>query len=135
MVLGDAPALAPEELIAKGETVKRLFVAAAVVATAIVSWTLATATAASTVQPAGKTFILQLDDRVRVDRAPVGCRATRLAQYGDRVFLDCRRAGPLPGTYGALVSGRDVLVIRFEDAATAKVVFRARHNGTAERCR
>jgi len=134
VVLGDANALASEELIAKGENVKRLTVAA-VLAAALFPWTLAPATAGPGAQPAAETYILKLGDRVRVDRAPVGCRATRLAQYDDRVFLDCRRAGPLPGTYGALVSGREVLVVRFESAATAKVVFRARHEGAAERCR
>jgi hypothetical protein len=115
--------------------VKRLSVTAAVLAAAIVSWTLAPATAGPAVELAGDTYVLKLGDRVRVERAPVGCRATRLAKHGDRIFLDCRRAGQLPGTYGALVSGLDVLVVRFETANTAKVVFRARHEGAAERCR
>jgi hypothetical protein len=135
VVLGDAFAPASEELIAKGDTLIRLTAAAAVFATAIASWTLASATAGPAVELGGDTYILRLGDRVRVERAPVGCRATRLAQHGDRIFLDCRRAGQLPGTYGALVSGQDVLVVRFETANTAKVVFRARHEGAAERCR
>jgi hypothetical protein len=135
VVLGDARALAAEELIAKGGHVKRVTVAAAALAVAIVSWARAPATAGPAVELAGDTYILQLGDRVRVERAPVGCRASRLAQHGDRIFLDCRRAGQLPGTYGALVSGHDVLVVRFETANTAKVVFRARHEGAAERCR
>jgi hypothetical protein len=81
------------------------------------------------------TIVLDLGDRVRVAGVPVGCRVTRLAQYGDQVFLDCRRAGSLAGTYGTYLGGRDVLVAQFRSAKTAKVVFRARHEGGAQRCR
>jgi hypothetical protein len=80
------------------------------------------------------TVVVSLGDRVRVDGTPVGCRVTRLAEHGNRVFVDCRRAGPLKGTYGTYVGERDVVVVRFVDASTAKIVYQARHEGGAKRC-
>jgi len=80
------------------------------------------------------TVVVSLGDRVRIDRIPVGCRVTRLARYGNRVFVDCRRAGPLRGTYGTYFGERDVVVVRFVDARTAKVVYQARHGGMAKTC-
>jgi hypothetical protein len=77
---------------------------------------------------------LHLGDRVQVDGARIGCRVTRLSQYGGRTFLDCRRAGPLAGNYATLLGEREVAVIRFVNNGTAKVVFRARHKGTHLKC-
>ena len=84
---------------------------------------------------AGRTTILSLGDRIRLDQVPVGCRVARLAGQGKQVFLDCRRAGSLKGTYGTYFGASKVLVVRHLDARTAKVVFRARHAKQAERCR
>lgn len=81
-----------------------------------------------------EAIVLAPGDEVRVAGAPIGCRVTRLARYGNQVFLDCRRAGTLRGTYGTYLGGRDVLVVRFRNAQTAKVVLRARHAGGTERC-
>jgi hypothetical protein len=78
---------------------------------------------------------LSVGDTVRVDEAPVGCRVTRLARYGNRVFLDCRRGGRLAGTYGTYFGEKDVLVVRFVGPRKAKVVLRAQHVGEATRCR
>ena len=77
---------------------------------------------------------LHLGDRVLVDGAGIGCRVTRLSQYGGRTFLDCRRAGPLAGNYATLLGEREVAVIRFVNSGTAKVVFRARHKGAHLKC-
>jgi hypothetical protein len=84
--------------------------------------------------PGIETLTLDVGDSVRVDGAGIGCRVTRLSQYGGRTFLDCRRSGPLAGTYATLLGEREVSVIRFINTRTAKVVFRARHKGTHQRC-
>jgi hypothetical protein len=65
-----------------------------------------------------------IGDVVKVSGAPIGCVARR--EGGERA-LDCRRIGPLTGTYGTILTGHRVLVIRFLSAKTAKVVFTARH--------
>jgi hypothetical protein len=79
-------------------------------------------------------IVLTLGDRIRLDRADVGCRVTRLAGHGRQVYLDCRRAGDLRGTYGAYVGNERVLVVRFLDSRTARVVFSARHEGRTKSC-
>jgi hypothetical protein len=84
--------------------------------------------------PGIEPLTLDLGDRVLVDGAGIGCRVTRLSQYWGRTFLDCRRSGPLAGTYATLLGEREVSVIRFVNTRTAKVVFRARHKGTHLRC-
>jgi hypothetical protein len=63
-------------------------------------------------------------DIVKVAGAPIGCAVRR--QDGEQA-LDCRRIGPLRGTYGAILTGRRMLVVRFVNKATATVVFSARH--------
>ena len=68
--------------------------------------------------------VLQLGDVVRVSAAPVGCIAR--VRQNVRV-LDCRRVGRHTGTYAAIISGRGVLVARYENEHVAKVVFSARH--------
>lgn len=84
--------------------------------------------------PGIEPLTLDLGDRVRVEGADIGCRVTRLSQYAGRTFLECRRSGPLAGTYATLLGEREVAVIRFVKTRTAKVVFTARHNGTQLRC-
>jgi hypothetical protein len=76
-----------------------------------------------------------LGDTVEVDGAPVGCRVTRLARYGNRVFLDCRRAGRLAGSFGTYFGEKDVLVVKHVGPRKAKLVLRARHEGEVDRCR
>jgi hypothetical protein len=78
--------------------------------------------------------LLSLGDTIELDGVPVGCRVTRLPRHGERVFLDCRRAGRLAGTYGVYFSAGDVLVVRFLGPRKAKTVLRARHEGKATRC-
>jgi len=63
-------------------------------------------------------------DVVKVAGAPIGCAVRH--QDGEQA-LDCRRIGPLRSTYGAILTGRRLLVVRFVDKATATVVFSARH--------
>jgi hypothetical protein len=83
---------------------------------------------------ATETLTLGIGDRVRVEGADIGCRVARLRQYGGRTFLDCRRAGPLAGTYATLLGEREVSVVRFFHKRAARVVFSASQEGTASRC-
>jgi hypothetical protein len=115
----------------------RLVVAAAFAAGLACAWltlSLAHGSAQAAVRSHAKSVVLSLGDRFTVEHAPVGCRITRLSGYGGRVFVDCRRAGPLAGSYGTLLSDRQAMIVRFRDAGTAKVVFQARHAGVASRC-
>jgi hypothetical protein len=84
--------------------------------------------------PGSEPLTLVLGDRVHVEGAGIGCRVTRLSQHAGRTFLDCRRSGPLAGTYATLLGAREVAVIRFVKTRTARVVFTARHKGTHLRC-
>jgi hypothetical protein len=104
----------------------RLAVAALVgVATALATAASALALAShGGARTAAPPISIQIGDIVKVSGAPVGCIA-RL-QNGVRA-LDCRRVGPLVGTYGTILTGRQVLVVRFETAKTAKIVFSAHH--------
>ena len=70
------------------------------------------------------TIPVTLGDVVKVTGAPVGCLVRR--QDGYRA-LDCRRVGPLAGSYGTILTSRKVLVVRFESQKTAKIVFSAHH--------
>jgi hypothetical protein len=63
-------------------------------------------------------------DIVKVSGAPLGCIVR--FQNGVRA-LDCRKTGPLAGTYGALVTGRQVMVVRYESRRAGKIVFSAQH--------
>jgi hypothetical protein len=83
----------------------------------------------------GERIVVSLGDRILLDRAPVGCRVARLAGHGGQAFVDCRRAGALKGTYGTYFGKRKVLVVRYVGDHTARVVFQARHEEVADRCR
>jgi hypothetical protein len=98
---------------------------------------LAGAAVAAVSAQAASTPTLHLDvgDRFEVEAAAVGCRVTRIAAFGGRPGLDCRRAGPLAGSYGTLLSAREALIVRYRSAGMAKVVYEARHEGNATRCR
>jgi len=96
----------------------------------------ASATAASGVIAASPpTLQLEVGDRFRVAGANVGCRVARIPELGGRTFVDCRRAGPLAGTYGAMLSERDAVIVRFRSGQSAKIVFQAVHKGSAKQCR
>jgi hypothetical protein len=80
---------------------------------------------------AGQTVVMRVGDVMEVDGAPIGCKVVR---KGDRITIDCRRAGSLAGTYGTLFDERRVRVTRFRSSEEAKVVFKAKHRGSAHRC-
>jgi hypothetical protein len=80
---------------------------------------------------AAETVVMRVGDVMQVEGAPIGCKVT---SRGERVVIDCRRAGRLAGTYGALFDERRVRVTRFRSSDTAKVVFKAKHRGRAHRC-
>jgi hypothetical protein len=77
---------------------------------------------------------LGVGDEVRVQGSTIGCRVTRLAGHGRRLYVECRRAGPLAGTYGTYFGRDDVLVVRFVDRRTARTVLEAQHQARAKRC-
>jgi hypothetical protein len=60
----------------------------------------------------------------------VGCKVVRRDGFQT---LDCRRAGPLAGSYGALLNKRELLVVRFESGKTAKIIVDARHDAVNPR--
>jgi hypothetical protein len=72
----------------------------------------------------GGTVPIVLGDVAKVTGAPIGCLVRQ--QNGERA-LDCRRAGPLAGRYGTILTPTQVLVVRFESRKAAKIVFQARH--------
>ena len=86
-------------------------------------------------QAASDDVRVSLGETVHVEGAPVGCRVTRLARYGERVFLDCRRGGRLAGSYGTYFGEKDVLVVQFVGPRKAKTVLHARHEGEVTRCK
>jgi hypothetical protein len=73
----------------------------------------------------GSTIPVARGDIVKVTGAPIGCIVRRQDGYA---ALDCRRIGPLAGSYGTILTSRRALVVRFENRRTAKVVFSARHS-------
>ena len=87
--------------------------------------------------PAGssRTLILDTGDRIRVDGADIGCRVARLNRFSGQIFLDCRRAGRLAGTYATLLGESQIHVVRFGGAHAGRVVFSARHKGSPLECR
>jgi hypothetical protein len=112
----------------------RVFVVAIVAAVAAVIMASAGLARTQDRSAAGEAIEVSVGDVVRVQGAQIGCRVTRLASYGNRVFLDCRRAGPLAGSYGTYFGLREALVVRFVDERKAKVVLHARHQGGVARC-
>jgi hypothetical protein len=81
-----------------------------------------------------ETFVARPGDRIRVLDAPIACRVAHIRQLGGRVALDCRRGGPLPATYGTLLTAREAAVVDFESAHSAKLVAVARHGVGVRRC-
>jgi hypothetical protein len=82
----------------------------------------------------GETFVARPGDTIRVLDAPIACRVARIRQLGDRVGLDCRRGGPLPVTYGTLLTAREAALVDFESAHTAKIVAVGRHGAGMRTC-
>jgi hypothetical protein len=115
---------------------RRLLVLPVLVAAAALSAWLASSQGAGAARgPEPKIVPVRLGDRIRVVDAPmIGCRVVRMSQLGGRVVIDCRRAGPLAGTYGTLLTAREAALIRFESRHTAKRVAEARHDGSMQRC-
>jgi hypothetical protein len=114
--------------------VTRALIVAAVVTAFVAGTATAPGDPARARAASNDTVSLAVGDRIRVEQAAVGCRVARLNSYAGRIFVDCRRAGPLAGTYGAFLGEREVLVVRFRGGRTAKVVFSAHHEGGASKC-
>ena len=110
-----------------------LAIAAAAVAAALGA-SLAPDSGASAKGPASSTIAVRTGDRIRVIDTPLACRVVRMSQLGGRVVVDCRRGGPLAGTYGTLLTAREALVVRFESKSTARRVLVAPHHGDVRRC-
>ena len=89
----------------------------------------------ATAQTPGPYLEARVGDQIRVAGAPIGCRVVRMRQLGGRVVIDCRRAGPLEGTYGTLISGREALLVEFESRHSARRVTCAVHRRGEPKCR
>jgi hypothetical protein len=76
-------------------------------------------------------IVLKVGDRVTIEGQPIGCRVARTDGH---VVMDCRRGGPLAGTYGTMLTARGARVVRFRGNSVAKVVFTAEHGGGARAC-
>ena len=92
-------------------------------------WTVRSARATSS--QSGPMF-LEVGDAVQVSGAPVGCKV--VARNGGKV-LDCRISGRLAGSYGTLMTGRRLRVVRFRSARVGKIVFDATQHGGFKVCR
>jgi hypothetical protein len=74
---------------------------------------------------------LEVGDSFVVPGASIGCQVTR---RGSAVFVECRRAGKVKGTYGTFISNRTVKVARFRSSRTAQVILTAKHGGKWRAC-
>ena len=74
---------------------------------------------------------LNVGDSFVVPGASIGCQVTR---RGSAVFVECRRAGKVKGTYGTIISSRTVRVARFRSSRTAQVILTAKHGGKWRAC-
>jgi hypothetical protein len=81
-----------------------------------------------------RTVTVRLGDQVRVEGAPLGCRVVRMRELHGSVVVDCRRAGPLRGSYGTLLTAREAALVRFESSHTGRLVYIAKHQGAIHRC-
>lgn len=112
---------------------RRLAVMCAVVFVAALGAAVAVSSSGRSAGAAEKPqVVVKVGDRIRVDGHPLGCRVGR---KDGRVVLDCRRGGPLAGTYGTMLNSRKAMVVRFSSNDVATVVFEASHRGGARRCR
>jgi hypothetical protein len=96
---------------------------------------LGSATAAGTGSGvAAASIIVRPGDEVRVPNAAIACRVVRVREFGKRLGFDCRRGGPLAGTYGTVLTAREAALVEFQSSRTAKVVAIGKHSREAERC-
>lgn len=102
-----------------------------IAALAIATVALAFRGEASAQEEAVATAVLGVGDTMVVNGSPIGCQVNR---RDGRIVIDCRRGGSLARTYGTLFDKRGVRVVRFRSSDTAKVVFKAKHQGRARRC-
>jgi hypothetical protein len=86
------------------------------------------APAASTASP----IVVNTGDLIQVAQTHISCGVLR--RSGANV-IQCVAPPPLRGTYGAVMSDRRVLVVRFRSNTTAKIVFTARQRKSASTCR
>jgi hypothetical protein len=120
--------------LARTARARRVLLAVLVVATlgvALAAFGAVSTRAAGTETPDPNALPLEVGDVIEVTGTRVGCKVTM--RSGART-LDCRRAGNLTGTYGALLTSRRVLVVKFTSEKVARVVFSARHLGKAVAC-
>lgn len=81
---------------------------------------------------AAAPIVVNLGDLVQVAGTHVSCGVLR--RSGANV-IQCVAPPPLRGTYGTVVGDRRVLVIRFRNDTTAKVVFTAIQKRRSSACR
>jgi hypothetical protein len=115
--------------------VKRLLLISVFVAAIAACGSFAGNLAAGVAQTPNTVIEARLGDRISVVDAPIGCRVARLSQLGGRVAVDCRRAGPLRGTYGTLFTAREAALVQFESRRKAKRIAVATHEGEIRRCK
>lgn len=82
-----------------------------------------------------ETYLMAVGDRVRVLGAPIACRVVRVRELDGRVALDCRRAGPLRGTFGTILTPREAAVVHFEGSRVGRLVAVAEHDREIRTCR
>lgn len=92
------------------------------------SFVIRSAPAASTSSP----IVVNTGDLIQVAQTHITCGVLR--RSGANV-IQCVAPPPLRGTYGAVMSDRRVLVVRFRNNTTAKIVFTATQRKSASACR
>jgi len=92
------------------------------------SFVIRSAFAASTSSP----IVVNAGDLIQVAGTHISCGVLRRSNAN---VIQCVAPPPLRGTYGAVMSDSRVLVVRFRNNATAKVVFTAIQRKTASACR
>lgn len=113
---------------------KLLIVLALCSVTGVGAW-LGSATAAGGGSEASAAAVIaRPGDVVRVPNTAIACRVVRVREFGKRLGFDCRRGGPLAGTYGTVLTAREAVLVEFESGKTAKVVAIGKHSGDRERC-
>ena len=112
-----------EDRPTRDKGVRRALVAGLIAAAAASGAALVVERAAAS--PKDEVVPLVVGDIARVTGAPLGC-VVRFKD-GERV-LDCRKIGTLRGSYGIILSRKQVLVVRFQSRTDAKIVFSAHHD-------
>jgi hypothetical protein len=74
---------------------------------------------------------MRVGDTMVVEEAGLGCQVDL---RGERVVIECRRAGQVAGTYMTLISKRGAKLARFRSADAAKVIVTAAHGGGWRAC-